>query len=62
MVIPFPCGNYLIMANISWRTNAVSNNRGNILNLIARGKKNPYCKSILSQQEMILFYIQDATL
>lgn len=38
MVIPSPMGNYLIMANTGWRTNAESNNRGNILNLIARGK------------------------
>lgn len=39
MVIPFPTGNYLINANIGWRTNAESNNKGNILNLIARGKE-----------------------
>lgn len=39
MVIPSPMGNYLIMANTGWRTNAESNNKGNILNLIARGKR-----------------------
>lgn len=38
MVIPSPIGNYLIMANTGCRTNAESNNKGNILNLIARGK------------------------
>lgn len=53
MVIPFPSGNYLIMANIVWRANAASNNRGNILNLIARGKK--HSKSFLSQHEVIYF-------
>lgn len=38
MVIPSPTGNYLIMANTGWRTNDGSNNKGNILNLIAREK------------------------
>lgn len=38
MVIPPPTGNYLIMVNTGWRTNAESNNKGNTLNLIAGGK------------------------